>query len=147
MKWLSILKSIFQLKDLRKRILYVLFLIIITRIFASIPIPGIDQSQIANFFKNNEAFSLLNLFTGGGLENFSIALMGVGPYITASIIFQLLSVVVPKLEELNKEGEAGRQKINQWTRLATIPLAIIQGWGTLTLLKQQNVITSITSFD
>lgn len=147
MNWLTTLKSIFKLKDLRKRILTVLGLIIFARIFAAIPVIGIDESQLANFFKNNQAFSLLNIFTGGGMEHFSLALMGVGPYITSSIIFQLLVVVVPKLEEMQKEGEAGRQKINQITRICTIPLALIQGWGTVAILKQQGIITSLSNFD
>lgn len=147
MNFLSQLKSIFKLKDLRKRIIIVLLLVIAARIFAAIPIPGIDKGQITNYFNSNQAFSLLNIFTGGGLQNFSLALMGVGPYITASIIFQLLVVVIPRLEEIQKESEAGRQKINQLTRIATVPLAVIQSFGTITLLKQQQVISSITSYD
>ena len=147
MNFLSTLKSIFKLKDLRKRIIIVLILVVIARIFAAIPIPGIDKEQIANYFNNNEAFSLLNIFTGGGLENFSLALMGVGPYITASIIFQLLVVVIPRLEEMQKESEAGRKKINQLTRTATVPLSFLQSFGTITLLKQQQVISNITTYD
>lgn len=147
MNFLSQLKSIFKLKDLRKRIIIVLLLVVAARIFAAIPIPGIDKEQITNYFNNNEAFNLLNIFTGGGLQHFSLALMGVGPYITASIIFQLLVVVIPRLEEMQKESEAGRQKINQLTRVMTVPLAIIQSFGTITLLKQQQVIASIGSYD
>lgn len=147
MNFFSTLKAIFKLKDLRKRIFIVLFIIAISRVLAAIPIPGVDQTQLKNFFQNNEAFNLLNIFTGGGLQKFSLALMGLGPYITSSIIFQLLMVVIPKLEEISKEGEAGRQKINQWTRICTVPLGFIQSWGTLTLLRQQQIITNINGFD
>lgn len=109
---------------------------------ASVPIPGVDKAQLGQFLANNSVFSLLNIFTGGGLTNFSIAMMGVGPYITSSIIFQLLTVVVPSLEQLNKDGEHGRRKINQYTRLATVPLGFIQGFGTLTFLRNANIIAA-----
>lgn len=130
----------FRLPDLRKKFFVVIGLVIVSRLISSIPLPGVDHSKLAQYLNSNTAFSLLNVFTGGGLLNFSIALMGVGPYITASIIFQLLTLVIPSLEALSKEGEFGRRKINQYTRLATIPLAIIQGFGTLTYLKNANII-------
>lgn len=132
----------FRLPDLRRKFFIVLFLIAIARLIASIPIPGVDKGQLGNFLSGNSVFSLLNIFTGGGLTNFSIAMMGVGPYITASIIFQLLTIVIPSLEALSKEGEYGRKKINQYTRLATIPLGLIQGFGTLTYLKNAGVIST-----
>lgn len=142
MKLYKFLIKIFSLPDLRKRVLVVLFILSLTRLLAVIPLPGVNVQQLLNFFGANQALNLLNLFTGGGLSNVSVALMGVGPYITASIIFQLLSYVIPSLEAMQKEGEAGRQKINQYTRLATIPLAIIQSFGTLTLLRNSGVIDS-----
>ncbi|MDO8471689.1 MAG: preprotein translocase subunit SecY [bacterium] len=117
-------------------------LLALTRVVSVVPLPGVSGQQLANFFQANQALNLLNLFTGGGLMNISIALMGVGPYITASIIFQLLGYIIPSLESLQKEGEIGRQKINQYTRLAAVPLAIIQSFGTLTLLRNSGVIDS-----
>jgi len=117
-------------------------LLALTRLLAVVPLPGVNVQQLVNFFDTNEALNLLNLFTGGGLSNVSVALMGVGPYITASIIFQLLSYTIPSLEAMQKEGEAGRQKINQYTRLTTVPLAIIQSFGMLTILRNSGIIES-----
>jgi preprotein translocase subunit SecY len=136
----------FRLPDLRKRFFIVLGIIAISRFIYAIPLPGVDRAQLSGYLNTNPAFSLLNIFTGGGLVNFSIALMGVGPYITASIIMQLLTLVIPSLEALSKEGEFGKRKINQWTRLATIPLAFIQGFGTLTFLKNANILTQWTAW-
>ncbi|HSI20633.1 MAG TPA: preprotein translocase subunit SecY [Verrucomicrobiae bacterium] len=137
---LSSLTAFFRLPDLRRKFFIVIALIAATRFLSSIPIPGVDTSQLSQFLNSNSAFSLLNIFTGGGLTNFSITMLGVGPFITASIIFQLLTLVIPSLEALQKEGEYGRKKINQYTRLATIPLAFIQGFGTLTFLKNAGII-------
>lgn len=142
MKALKTLVKIFRIPELRKRIFIVIGLLAITRIVSVTPLPGVSGQQLINFFQANQALNLLNLFTGGGLKNISIALMGVGPYITASIIFQLLGYIIPSLEVLQKEGELGRQKINQYTRLASVPLAIIQSFGTLTLLRNAGVIES-----
>ena len=140
------IQRFFRLPDLRRKFFIVVALVVVSRLIASIPIPGVDRSQLSNFFNSNTAFSLLNIFSGGGLVNFSIALMGVGPYITSSIIFQLLTLVIPSLEALSKEGEYGRKKINQYTRLATIPLAFIQGFSTLTFLKNAGIISAWTPF-
>jgi preprotein translocase subunit SecY len=134
----------FRVPELRKRFFVVIALICASRIIAAIPIPGIDTANIREFLDTNSAFSLLNIFSGGGLYNFSLALMGVGPYITASIVFQLLTLIIPSLESLSKEGEIGRRKITQYTRLATIPLAFIQGFGTLTFLKNASIISNWT---
>src|ERR1044072_161866 len=128
----SSVQRFFRLPDLRRKFFIVIALLACARFLSSIPIPGVDRSQLSNFLDSNSAFSLLNIFTGGGLTNFSIAMMGVGPYITSSIIFQLLTLVVPSLEALSKEGEFGRKKITQYPRLAAVPLAFIQGFGTLT---------------
>src|SRR3989344_946 len=129
---------IWKTKDLRSKILIVLGLLLVTRVLANVPIPGIDASNIANLFKSSQFLGLLNIFSGGGLTNFSIAMMGVGPYITASIIMQLLTIIVPSFAEMQKEGgEAGRAQINMYTRYLTIPLAILQGFGTIRLLQNQ----------
>lgn len=116
----------------------VLILLLMTRVLAHIPIPGVSVEGLRTFFEGNQFLNLLNIFSGGGLSNFSIALLGVGPYITASIIMQLLTMIVPALKDLQKEsGEAGRAKINQYTRFLTIPLAILSGFGTIRLLQSQ----------
>jgi len=138
------IQRFFSIPDLRRRFFIVVSLVTAARLIASIPIPGADAANIRSFLDTNSAFSLLNVFTGGGLINFSIALMGVGPYITSSIIFQLLTLVIPSLESLSKEGEFGRKKINQYTRMATVPLALIQGFGTLTYLRNAQIISEWT---
>lgn len=137
-------EKFFRLPDLRRKFFIVICLVIASRLISSIPIPGVDRSQLVNWVNSNQAFSLLNIFTGGGLLNFSLALMGVGPYITSSIIFQLLVYVIPSLEALNKEGEFGRRKLNQYMRIGAIPLAFIQGFGTLTYLKNTGLINQWT---
>lgn len=144
---ISLVKKVWRYPDLRGKVFLTVGLIILYRILAHIPLPGVDRDQLANFFASNDIFNLLDLFSGGGLRNVSIVLMGVGPYITSSIIFQLLTSVIPALEELQKEGEYGRQKINQYTRLATVPFALIQGYATLFFLKSQGVIAQWTSFE
>lgn len=134
------LRQVFAHKDLRKRLLFVVIILVLSRVLAHIPIPGVDISQVKSFFEQNQVFGLVNLFSGGGLSNFSIAMMGLGPYITAAIIMQLLTMSVPKFEQLQKEGgEDGRRKISQYTRLATIPLAIIQAFGMIRLLQSQQL--------
>lgn len=110
-------------------------MLVVFRLAAHIPIPGINLVNLREFFSSNQIFGLLNLFSGGGMQNFSIVMMGVAPYITSSIIFQLLGMIIPKFEEMSKE-EAGRQKINMYTRWATIPLSILQAYGMITILKQ-----------
>ncbi|PLX26346.1 preprotein translocase subunit SecY [Candidatus Parcubacteria bacterium] len=134
---LAKLQQIWKAKDIRNKILYVLLLLVIFRVAAHIPVPGINVGDLRSYFENNQVLGLLNLFSGGAMQNFSIVMLGVGPYITASIIFQLLVMIVPKLEALQKEGEYGRQKINQWTRMLTVPLAFIQGYAFVRLLSSQ----------
>ncbi len=129
------IKKIWKARDLRYSILFVLLLLAVFRFAAHIPIPGVDVVALRQFFQSNQMLGLLNLFSGGGMENFSIVLMGVGPYITASIVFQLLGMIVPKFEEMNKE-ESGRQKINAWTRWLTVPLSMIQSYSMVLLLKR-----------
>jgi len=143
--WFDKVVQIFKIKDLRKKILFVLAMFVVFRIMANIPVPGIDVQNLKNFFNQFQMFGLLNVFTGGALDNLSVAMLGLGPYITAIIIFQLLTMIFPSLERLYKEeGEVGRQKFNQYCRIATVPLAAIQAYGMLTLLSRQNVITNLS---
>ena len=141
---INIIKRIFSLKDLRNKIILTFALIVVYRVLAHIPLPGVDASGLASFFQNNQAFGLLDLFSGGSVSKFSLAMLGVGPYITASIIIQLLTVAVPALEELQKEGEYGKQKINQYIRYLSIPLALTEAYGLVRLLQSQKVISTLS---
>ena len=139
---------VFKIKELRNKIFFILALLAVFRLAANIPLPGVDTSQLKSFFENNQLFGMMNMFSGGGLSKISIVLLGVGPYITSSIIFQLLTMIFPALENLQKEeGEAGRQKVNMWTRWATVPLAIAQTFGMVTLLKNQGILGAISAYD
>ncbi len=129
--------QIWKTPDLRRKILFVLLMLVIFRLAAHLPIPGVDPLALRKFFASNQIFGLINLFSGGTMENFSVVMLGVAPYITASIIMQLLTMIIPKLEELSKEGEYGYHKINQYTRILTVPLAILQAYGFITLLSTQ----------
>ena len=139
------LLNAFRAPDIRRRILYVLGILVVFRFLASVPVPGIDRDQLATFLEGNPIFGLLNLFSGGGLSSLSIVALGMNPYINASIIMQLMTGVVPSLQALSREGEFGRNKINQYTRYLTVPLALLQAYGFLALLNSQNVLT--TTFD
>ena len=142
------LLRLFKLKDLRNKILFVLGIFVIFRLMANIPIPGIDASRLQAFFEGNQLFGLINLFTGGELDNLSIVMLGVGPYITGSIIMQLLTMIFPALKELAQEGgETGRQKFNQYSRLLTVPLALVQGFGLLTILERQEIVQFLTFYE
>src|SRR3989344_7679513 len=136
--WYKKFLQIWKLKDLRNNILFVLGILVVFRLAAHIPIPGVNAEALKQFFQQNQLFGLISIFSGGAMENFSIVALGVGPYITASIIFQLLIMIIPKLEELSKEGEAGRQKINQWTRMLSVPLAFLNSYGMIVLLQRSN---------
>ncbi len=138
---LTVLRNAWQLPDLRKRIIFTAGLLVAFRLFAHIPVPGVDTAAIKNLFASNQFLGLLDIFSGGTLVNFSVMAMGIYPYITASIIMQLVAKVFPMLEELQKEGEYGRQKINQYTRLITVPLTILQAIGMLAFLRSQHIIT------
>src|SRR5574343_225075 len=143
--WYDKITFLFKNKDLRNKFLFVLFLFVVFRIAANIPIPGVGADNLRKFFDQNQVFGLLNLFTGGALNNFSIVLLGLGPYITATIILQLFTMIFPALERLYKEeGQAGRQKFNQYSRLLTIPLAALEGYGMLTVFASQGIITGLT---
>ena len=134
------IRQIMAYPDLRKRLLFVIVILILTRILANIPIPEVDLDQVKSFFDQNQVFGLVNLFSGGGLSNFSVAMMGLGPYITAAIIMQLLTISIPSLEQLQKEGgEQGRRKISQYTRLLTVPLSALQAFAMIKLLQSQQL--------
>ncbi len=135
-------------RTLRKRVLFVLFALIVFRLLSAIPIPGIDTVALNRFLSNNQFFGILNIFSGGGLSNLSIIMLGVGPYITGSIIMQLLTIMVPALKKLyHEEGEAGRKRFTQYSRLLTVPLAAIQGYSLLAILESQSILVNLTPFD
>ncbi|MEK7595920.1 MAG: preprotein translocase subunit SecY [Patescibacteria group bacterium] len=136
--------SAFKLKEVRKRIYFTFFVIVVYRFLSHVPMPGVDHNALATLLNNNTLLGFLNIFSGGGFKNFSIVTLGVGPYISASIIMQLLTMVFPKLEELSKEGEYGREKINQYQRLLTVPLCIVQSYSVYFLLKSQNIIGNLS---
>jgi len=129
---------------LRKKLLFTLLILVVFRLIAHVPVPGVNLNLLQQFFSQNELLSLLNIFSGGTLANFSIVALGLAPYINASVMFQLLTMVIPQLEELSKEGEYGRAKINQYTRIATIPISIIQSLGMYGILRSQNIIGSLS---
>ncbi|MEK7506617.1 MAG: preprotein translocase subunit SecY [Patescibacteria group bacterium] len=141
------LLKIFKIPDLRRKLFFILVLLVVFRVAAAIPIPGVDAVKLKEFFQNNQLFGLISTFTGGGLDNFSLVMLGLGPYITASIILQLLTMIFPSLEQMYKyEGELGRRKFNQYSRLLTVPLAVLQGYAFITLLSRQGVVDHLGLF-
>lgn len=139
--------QIFKIKDLRNKVLVVLGLLLAFRLLAAIPIPGVDALRLQNFLGTNQFFGFLNLFSGGSLSNLSVAMLGVGPYITATIIMQLLTIIFPKFKELYYEqGARGQAKFNQYSRILTVPLAGLQAYGFLSLLISQGVIDQPDAF-
>lgn len=137
--------QVFKVKEIRDKILFVLLIFTVFRVMANIPIPGIDRVRMEQFFEGMQIFGLLNVFTGGALDRLSIVMLGLGPYITGSIILQLLTMIFPRLEEMyREEGEAGRRKFNQYGRILTVPLAIFQSYTMLALLQRQNVIAELS---
>lgn len=132
--------SAWRTPELRKRIIFTALIFFVFRLFAHIPVPGIDLVALKQLFSRNQFLGLLDIFSGGTLANFSVMALGLNPYINATIIFQLLQMVFPKLEALSKEGESGRMQINQYARMATVPLAALQALGTYAILKNQNII-------
>ena len=138
------LKLAFSDKEIRGRILFLAGALALFRLLAAIPIPGVDKIALAQFFSNNQFFGLLNIFSGGGLSRLSVVMLGVGPYITASIIMQLATIIFPQVKNAYfEEGEAGRARFIQWSRLLTIPIAVVQGIGFLLLLESQGVIAHL----
>ncbi len=132
---------------LRNRIFFVIAALIVFRIVAAIPIPGVDHVALQQFFANNQFLGILNVFSGSGLSNLSIVMLGVGPYITGSIIMQLLTMMSPKLKAMyHEEGDAGRKRFTQYSRMLTIPLALLQGYSLLILLSRQGVLGDLNAF-
>jgi preprotein translocase subunit SecY len=141
MSWLNKIIRIFKIKDLREKILFILAVFGIFRLMAAIPMPGVNAESLQSFFDQFKVFGLLNLFTGGTLSNLSIAMLALGPYITATIVLQLLTMIFPQLEKMYKEeGEAGRQKFNQYGRVLAVPLALLQTYAMLNLFQSQGAI-------
>ncbi len=144
MFWYQKLFLVFKDRQLRNKILFVLFIFVVFRLAANIPIPGIDTENLQRFFSQSQIFGLLNLFSGGALSRLSIVMLGLGPYITATIILQLLTMIFPAFEKMYKEeGEEGRRKFNQYARMATVPLGALQGYAMLALFQSQGIISSI----
>lgn len=142
------LRAIWNVKEIRNNVLYVLGMLVIFRLTAHIPIPGVNTDNLRQFLEGNQFFGLLNIFSGGTIQNFSIVMLGVAPYITASIIIQILTKVIPSLEEIQKEGEQGQRKISLYTRVITVPLAILQAFALTRVLSQTylGIIESTTTF-
>ncbi len=144
----SKLKIVWKDRSLRNRLLIMIGLLAAFRLLSAIPVPGVDSARLAQFLSNNQFFGVLNIFSGGGLSTLSILMLGVGPYITASIIMQLLAMMIPRLKALSQEeGEAGRRKYAQYSRLLAVPLAALQGFSFLLLLRQQGIFPGLTPAD
>jgi preprotein translocase subunit SecY len=139
---LEAMVNAFRLPDVRKKLLFTFAILVIFRFIAHIPVPGVNQAALANFFSGNQLAGMLDLFSGGAMTSFSIAAMGVYPYITATIIMQLVMPIIPQLQELSKEGDIGRKKINQITHWMTVPLALLQAYGTSQILASQGGLVS-----
>src|SRR5476651_2581919 len=145
-QFLTLLRNALKTPELRRKILLTALILIIFRVFAHVPLPGVDRTQLAKLFAQNQFLGLLDIFSGGTLLNFSVLALGMNPYINASIILQLLTIVFPKLEELQKEGEYGREKVNQYTRFLTVPLSIVQAVGMYAVLRSQGIIPTFDPF-
>ena len=141
------LRNSFKSPEIRKKLLFTLAIFFVFRIFAHIPVAGVNVAELKNLFSSNQFLGFLDIFSGGTLSNFSIMALGLNPYINASIILQLLTMVIPKLEELSKEGDSGRRKINQYTRILTVPLSVLQAIGVFALLRSQSLVTTLTPLD
>ncbi|MEN9561608.1 MAG: hypothetical protein RIQ56_881 [Candidatus Parcubacteria bacterium] len=139
------IRLVLEDEGLRSRILFVLGALVVFRFLAAIPIPGINAAELAAFLSNNQFLGLLNVFSGGGFSNLSIVMLGVSPYITASIVMQLMTILVPKLKEMyQEEGDAGRARFSQYSRYLAVPLAFIQGFGFLLLLSQNGILPQLS---
>src|SRR3954463_1101998 len=134
------LLNAFRAPDIRRRILFVLGILIVCRLMAQVPLPGVDRDALRSFFERNSAFGIIDLFAGGGLSQLSVVGLAMNPYINASIIMQLMSGVIPSLQNLSREGEYGRQKLNQYTRYLTVPMALLQAFGILSAFSSQGVL-------
>jgi preprotein translocase subunit SecY len=136
-----------KVPELRARLLFVFAMLVVFRFLAQVPVPGVEREALANFFRENDLFGFLDIFSGGALRSLSVVALGVFPYITASIIMQLMVPVFPQLKELSKEGEVGRQRINQLTHYLMVPIAALQGFGQLTLLQRGGAISGVGGGD
>lgn len=143
-KVLRAFRQIWNARDLRKKLIFTFVMLFLYRLLAHVPVAGIDKVALKQLFSGSQVLGLLDIFSGGTLANFSLVALGLGPYINASIIMQLLTVIFPKLEELQKEGEYGREIMDQYTRLITVPIAMVQGIAMYFLLHSQNVIGALT---
>lgn len=141
---LSLFQNSIKSPEVRQKLLFTGLIFVIFRIFAHIPVSGVNLNQLKVLFSQNQFLGLLDIFSGGTLANFSVMALGLNPYINASIILQLLTLVFPKLEQLQKEGEQGRRKINQYTRMLTVPLAALQAIGMYALLRNQAIIATLS---
>ncbi|MBI4004783.1 preprotein translocase subunit SecY [Candidatus Roizmanbacteria bacterium] len=141
------IRLLFEDRLLRRKLLFTLFIFLAFRIFAFLPVPTIDLPKLRILFDQNQFLSLLNIFSGGTLANFSVMALGLNPYITASIVVQLLTMIIPQLEQLAKEGEHGRYKINQYTRMLTVPITILQSIGIYVFLKNQQIIGTVNPLE
>ncbi len=140
------IQQVWGVKEIRNKILFVVGLLVVYRLIAHIPIPGVNVQNLRASLEGNQLLGLMNLFSGGSIQNFSIIMLGVGPYITASIILQLLTMIVPRLEEMSKEGESGQQKINMYTRWLTVPLAFLQSFAMIQFLNRSgNILMNLTA--
>ncbi|NBO17358.1 MAG: preprotein translocase subunit SecY, partial [Proteobacteria bacterium] len=141
------MNSILRNPEIRNKILFTLFIILIFRILSHIPVPGINIASVKAFVSSNQLLGMFDIFSGGGLKNFSIVTLGLAPYINASIIVQLFTALVPSLEELSKEGETGREKLNEYTKYLTLPIAIVQSLGIYALFKSQGILPDLSRID
>lgn len=137
----------FRLPDVRRKILFTFAMLAIYRLVAHVPVPGVDVDQLQELFERNQLLGMLDLFSGGSLTTFSVAALGVYPYITAQIVMQIMAPLIPRLEELQKEGEAGRTRMSQYTRMLTVPLALLQAYAQATLLSREGIIQNFGLFD
>ncbi len=146
-KLLQKIALLFKVRELRNKIVFVLIMLVIFRIAANIPVPGIDIEKLKSFFAGNQLFGLINVFTGGAMSNLSIIMLGLGPYITATIILQLLTMIFPKLKEMYHEsGPGGQRKFNQYGRILTVPFAALQAYAMMNLLRGQGAIVYTNPF-
>jgi len=136
----TLIQDIFRTKELRRKLLFTIAILFFFRLLAHIPVPSVDIAQLRTLFAGSQFLSLLNIFSGGTLANFSIMAVGINPFITASIVMQLSTMVFPKLKEIQKDGESGRERLNQYTRLLSVPLAVVQSVSVLALLNSQQLL-------
>lgn len=140
---LGFFTRIWEAPNIRKKLLITALVLIVFRLITHVPVPGVNREALKSLFEGSPLLSLLNVFSGGTLSNFSIMALGLNPFINASIVLQLLTFVIPSLEELTKEGEFGQEKINQYTRFLTVPLAIVQSFGIYVILSRQGIVTAL----